>query len=228
MSKIQNLKKPIKNSPKMKDFWLVGIDEVGRGPLAGPVTVCAFGVKATDSEFRKSFSKKYPNLKLNDSKQLSEKKREEIASALRKDKNRFFIKSKSAKDIDKFGISVCIHKLIESLLKEFIKSLHVSGEKISEDQIHVLLDGGLKAPPQFKNQETHTKGDAKFAVISCASILAKVHRDSHMSKLAGKNKELAPYCFEIHKGYGTKRHIEAVKRYGLSEEHRRTFCRNIK
>lgn len=228
MSKIQNPKISIKKAPKRKDFWLIGIDEVGRGPLAGPVTVCAFGVRATDSEFRKDFSKKSPNLKLNDSKQLTEKKREEIAFALRKDKYKFFIKSRSAKDIDKFEISVCIHKLIESLLKEFIKSLHVSGEKISEDQIHVLLDGGLKAPPQFKNQETHTKGDAKFAVISCASILAKVYRDAYMTRLAGRSKQMSVYGFEVHKGYGTKKHIEAVKRYGLSEEHRRTFCRNIK
>ena len=97
MSKIQNPKKPIKKAPKKKDFWLVGIDEVGRGPLAGPVTVCAFGIKATDSEFRKSFFKKYPNLKLNDSKQLSEKKREEIAFVLRRDKYKFFIKSMTAK-----------------------------------------------------------------------------------------------------------------------------------
>lgn len=223
MSKIQNPKKAIKNSPKKKDFWLVGIDEVGRGPLAGPVTVCAFGVQMTDSEFRKSFSKKYPNLKLNDSKQLTEKKREEISSVLRKDKYKFLIKSMTAKQIDQFGIAVCIRKIIEKLLKNFIKSLD-----ISEGQLCILLDGGLKAPKEFINQETHIKGDAKFAVISCASILAKVHRDSHMSKLASKNKELAPYGFEIHKGYGTKKHIESIRKNGASPEHRRTFLKNIK
>jgi ribonuclease HII len=223
MSKIQNPKKAIKNSPKKKDFWLVGIDEVGRGPLAGPVTVCAFGVKATDSEFRKSFSKKYPNLKLNDSKQLTEKKREEIAYFLRKDKHKFLIKSMTAKQIDQFGIAVCIRKIIENLLKNFIKSLD-----ISEGQLCILLDGGLKAPKEFINQETHIKGDAKFAVISCASILAKVHRDEYMRKLSKKDTDLAKYGFEIHKGYGTKKHIESIIKNGISPEHRKTFLKNIK
>ena len=222
MSKIQNPKKPIKKAPKKKDFWLVGIDEVGRGPLAGPVTVCAFGIKATDSEFRKSFFKKYPNLKLNDSKQLSEKKREEIAFVLRRDKYKFFIKSMTAKQIDQLGIAVCIRKIIENLLKFFIKSLD-----ISEGQLCILLDGGLKAPLEFINQQTHIKGDAKFAVISAASILAKVHRDEYMRNLSKKDKNLAKYGFEIHKGYGTKKHIESIRENGASSEHRKTFLKNI-
>ncbi len=222
MSKIQNPKKPIKKAPKKKDFWLVGIDEVGRGPLAGPVTVCAFGIKATDSEFRKSFFKKYPNLKLNDSKQLSEKKREEIAFVLRRDKYKFFIKSMTAKQIDQLGIAVCIRKIIENLLKFFIKSLD-----ISEGQLCILLDGGLKAPLEFINQQTYIKGDAKFAVISAASILAKVHRDEYMRNLSKKDKNLAKYGFEIHKGYGTKKHIESIRENGASSEHRKTFLKNI-
>lgn len=230
MKKIPSPKKPIKNGLKSrsthgingKPMWLVGIDEVGRGPLAGPVTLCAFGVKMSDVEFRKSFSKKYPNLRLNDSKQLTEKKREKIAFTLKKDKHKFFIKSKSAKQIDQFGIAVCIRKIIESLLKEFVKSLN-----ISPDQIYILLDGGLKAPQQFVNQETHIKGDAKFAVISCASILAKVHRDAYMIKLADKNENMSAYGFKAHKGYGTKHHVEAVRKNGLSLEHRKSFCSRI-
>lgn len=220
--KNQNAKKPIRNTLKKKDFWLVGIDEVGRGPLAGPVTVCAFGVKMTDVEFRNGFSKKYPNLKLNDSKQLTEKKREEIASVLRKDKYKFLIKSMTAKQIDQFGIAVCIRKIIENLLKNFIKYLD-----ISEGELCIMLDGGLKAPPEFINQETHIKGDAKFAVISCASILAKVHRDEYMRKLSKKDKDFAKYGFEIHKGYGTKKHIESIIKNGVSPEHRKTFLKNI-
>ena len=218
MKKIPSTKKPIKKAPKSEPLWLIGIDEVGRGPLAGPVTLCAFGIQTSDTEFRKTFFKKYPNLKLNDSKQLTAKKREEIAVALRKDKYKFLIKSKSAKQIDQFGIAVCIRKIIENLLKNFIKSLD-----ISEGQVCILLDGGLKAPPQFINQETHIKGDAKFAVISCASILAKVHRDAYMTKLGGKTD----YGFEIHKGYGTKRHIEKIRKNGTSLHHRKTFLKNI-
>ena len=234
MKKIQSPKKPIKKAPKSESkgklkhgikhepLWLIGIDEVGRGPLAGPVTLCAFGVQITDIEFRKIFSKKHPNLKLNDSKQLTEKKREEIAVALRRDKYKFLIKSKSAKQIDQLGIAVCIRKIIENLLKNFIKSLD-----ISEGQVCIMLDGGLHAPPQFKNQETHIKGDAKFAVISCASILAKVHRDQYMRDLSRKDKNLAKYGFDIHKGYGTKKHIESIKKNGVSLHHRKTFLKNI-
>ncbi len=235
MKKIQSPKKPIKKAPKSESedklkhrikhepLWLIGIDEVGRGPLAGPVTLCAFGVQTTDAEFRKTFSKKYPTLILNDSKQLTEKKREEISATLRKDKYKFLIKSKSAKQIDQFGIAVCIRKIIENLLKNFIKSLD-----ISEGQVHILLDGGLKAPPQFTNQETHIKGDAKFAVISAASILAKVYRDAYMRRLSMKDKNLAKYGFDIHKGYGTKKHIESIRKNGISLHHRKTFLKNLR
>jgi ribonuclease HII len=86
----------------------------------------------------------------------------------------------------------------------------------------------LKAPKEFINQETHIKGDAKFAVISCASILAKVHRDEYMRKLSKKDTDLAKYGFEIHKGYGTKKHIESIIKNGISPEHRKTFLKNIK
>ena len=244
MKKIQSIKKskkvlkkgivsakinvPKKFSTLQSPLWLVGIDEVGRGPLAGPVTLCAFGVQTTDKEFRKTFSKKYPTLLLNDSKQLTEKQREEIAIALKSEikqtakSYKFIIKSKSAKEIDKLGIAVCIRKIIEILLKNFIKSLN-----ISEGQVGILLDGGLKAPSQFTNQETHIKGDAKFAVISCASILAKVHRDEYMRKLSRRDGGLARYGFDIHKGYGTKKHIESIRKNGASSEHRKTFLKNI-
>ena len=201
--------------------WLIGIDEVGRGPIAGPVTLCAFGVPMQDSDFRKSFTEKYPNLKLADSKKMSEKQREETAEALKEGDYRFFIKSKSAKQIDEMGIAVCIKILVADLLETFVKSLG-----LRDEEIFVLLDGSLKAPDWF-NYEVHNKGDSKFAVISGASILAKVHRDNYMKKLSRKDKELGKYGFDIHKGYGTKKHIEAIKKFGQSTEHRTTFLSNI-
>ncbi|MEI6042291.1 MAG: ribonuclease HII [bacterium] len=230
MKKIQSPEIPIKKGLKKSKLWLIGIDEVGRGPLAGPVTLCAFGIQTSDSDFRKNFSTKYPNLILNDSKKITEKKREQIDKALRNEINKnktnepykFLIKSKSAKDIDKLGISICIHEIIKNLLKNFIKSLG-----ISEGQVCILLDGGLKAPPEFVDQETHIKGDVKFAVISAASILAKVHRDRYMRNLLNKDKNLAKYGFDIHKGYGTKKHIESIKKNGLSKEHRITFLKKL-
>jgi ribonuclease HII len=232
MKKIPSTKKPIKKAPKSEPLWLIGIDEVGRGPVAGPVTMCAFGIKVdrfggiskkSDSIFRKLIENKYLNIKINDSKKIKQKDREVIDNILRKETKdiyKFLIKSKSAKDIDKIGIAVCIRKIIESLLKDFIKSLD-----IKEADVFVLLDGGLKAPFQFINQETHIKGDAKFAVISCASILAKAYRDEYMRSLSKKDKGLAKYGFEIHKGYGTKKHLESIKKNGLSLHHRKTFLK---
>lgn len=88
----------------------------------------------------------------------------------------------------------------------------------------MLLDGLLKAPRTYENQETITKGDEKEAAIALASIVAKVHRDRHMRRLAKKHPE---YSFEEHKGYGTKKHYKLLKKYGPSEVHRKTFLRRL-
>lgn len=90
----------------------------------------------------------------------------------------------------------------------------------------VKLDGGLKAPEEWVNQETIVKGDAKEKVIGLASIMAKVTRDRYMEKLARK-PEYAQYNFAQHKGYGTLAHRTAISAYGLSREHRASFCKNI-
>ena len=191
--------------------WLVGIDEVGRGPLAGPITLCLFAIQTTDIRFRRDFHKKYPHLKLDDSKKLKAKDREDTAKYLRK--YTYVIKSKSAKEIDRIGISKCIKDIIKNLLTTFIK-------KTKAKDITILLDGSLKAPDIYKKQSTHTKGDSKYAVISAASIIAKVHRDKYMIKLSKKYEK---YGFDIHKGYGTRKHVDNIKKWGLTGEHRKTF-----
>ena len=89
---------------------------------------------------------------------------------------------------------------------------------------HVLLDGGLKAPESYKNQETIIRGDEKEPIISLASIMAKVTRDRHMGELALKHPL---YGFEQHKGYGTARHYENLRKHGISPAHRKTFLKNL-
>jgi ribonuclease HII len=191
--------------------YIIGIDEAGRGPLAGPVAIglCVVPVGFDFSIFN--------NLK--DSKKLSEKRREEVFSqmkVLQKEKKlNFGVALVSNNIIDDRGISFAINSGIEGLLKKV---------KIDTKSVRVLLDGGLKAPQEYTNQETIIKGDEKEAVISLASICAKVMRDHHMTKLA---LEYPEYGFDIHKGYGTKKHIEVIKKYGLSIVHRRSFCGNI-
>lgn len=217
MKKIPSIKKQAKN--KLSTAWLIGIDEVGRGPLAGPVTVCLFATKIVDdSLFRKTIEDRY-DIKLNDSKKISHLKRVEINKVLKEDENcKFLIKSMSSVKIDKIGIAVCIKDLICDLLSDF-KQLTNTKEK----DLNILLDGSLKAPKEYINQETHIKGDVKFAVISCASIVAKVNRDDYMVKISKKS----PYKFDINKGYGTKDHIQAILQYGAGPDHRMTFLRKI-
>lgn len=191
---------------------IVGIDEAGRGPLAGPVAVGAFCVPV-------NFDKKF-FIKVMDSKQLSHIKRVEwfkkIKDLHKKDKIQYKVALVGHKIIDKKGISYAIKEGVE----KSIGALSLSPKKTL-----VLLDGSLKAPKEFIYQKTIIKGDAKEPVIGCASIMAKVTRDNFMIRLA---KTFPKYSFDIHKGYGTFKHRMAIKKYGVSKIHRLSFCKNIK
>jgi ribonuclease HII len=200
--------------------YLVGIDEVGRGPIAGPVAVGAMCVdmehaKATLSraEFRELFSG------IKDSKKLSPKKREEwfakICLAQKVGTLDFAVTFVSAKEIDINGLAIAIKKALQRSLK-----------KVAPDPANtqVLLDGSLYAPAEYKNQKTIIKGDLKEPVIGFASIVAKVMRDRQMLAYA---KKYPQYDFEIHKGYGTKKHYEKMKKYGISPLHRKSFLKSF-
>lgn len=212
--------------------YIIGIDEAGRGPLAGPVAVgvCLVPVKMT----RKSLLAKVAQSgrvgleKLNDSKKLSVKRREvwfAEMSEMKKIQNQisrvfdFSVTLISNKIIDEQGISFAIRKAMADSLKKLQKTV---GFKPS--QCFVLLDGGLHAPAEFICQKTIIKGDEKEFAISLASIAAKVTRDAHMKKIA---KKYPVYNFDIHKGYGTARHVAAIKNEGITPIHRRSFLKNI-
>ena len=195
--------------------YIIGIDEVGRGPLAGPVAVCAFLIK--DNSFLTGLAcKKLP--KLRDSKKLSKKQREVWFEYLKVAKTfglcDFVISFVSPENIDKFGIAKCIQKALnESLLK-------ITANSKSLKAYNVFLDGGLKAPAEYVNQETIIKGDELHPVISMASIVAKVSRDAVMTKYG---KVYPEYGFERHSGYGTRAHYEAIKAHGQTPIHRKSF-----
>ena len=198
--------------------YLLGVDEVGRGPLAGPVTVCVVAV-----DFKKAgkiFSKFSPpqTPKLTDSKKLTEKSREDIFKFAKNREDVFYeISSCSAKQIDKIGIQKCIARCIQNCLKKMDR------KGINFNNSEIRLDGSLYAPKEYK-QKTIIKGDLKEPVISLASVMAKVTRDAYMKKI---HKNLPEYNFERHKGYGTNIHIKAIKKNGLSKEHRQSFCTKI-
>lgn len=187
---------------------IIGIDEAGRGPLAGPVAV---GACAVPHDFDFSV---FENLK--DSKKLSEKRREEIfmqMQTLKKEgKLNFSVALVSHTTIDSKGISHAIREGIRGVL-----------HKLSLDpaSVSIKLDGGLRAPDEFEVQETLIKGDELVPAISLASIAAKVTRDRHMTKLAA---EYPDYGFEVHKGYGTKSHRLSIQKHGFSPVHRKTFA----
>ncbi|MEI6022467.1 MAG: ribonuclease HII [bacterium] len=193
--------------------YIVGIDEVGRGPLAGPVTLCAVVCSA---EFYKKLAR-YEGL--TDSKKLTEKNREHWYTLAKLMKAEglisFVVVSKSNTHIDRYGISASIKTAVVACL-----------EKLEIDPLHtkVLLDGSLHAPAIYINQETIIKGDQKEKIISLASIIAKVTRDRYMVKIA---KKYPVYGFDIHKGYGTKIHRDAIKKHGMSDLHRKSFCGKI-
>lgn len=193
--------------------YVLGVDEAGRGPLAGPVSV---GVVCVPTDFDWS-----QLLGVNDSKKLTEKKREEIFKAAQKLKASeqldYAVSMVSAKKIDEIGIVPSITLAMNRALDRI---------NSNPKQTEVKLDGGLKAPIQYIYQETIIKGDSKEKVIGLASIMAKVTRDHYMVKKSLDEKYML-YGFEQHKGYGTKQHREAVRTYGRSTEHRQSFCKNI-
>ncbi len=190
---------------------IVGIDEVGRGPLAGPVTVCACTV-APDFDFTH-----FTGIK--DSKQLSAQKREQWFLKISELKSHGLLDyahtSIPAEEIDSIGISKSIQKAIQESLRAL---------SLVADATEIFLDGSLKAPKEFEIQQTIIKGDEKIPIISAASIIAKVIRDRHMEEQA----ILYPaYGFETHKGYGTSSHYKAIHKHGISPLHRRSFLKKL-
>lgn len=167
---------------------IVGVDEAGRGPLAGPVVAAAC-----------ILSRAYINKEINDSKQLSEKKREELFEIIKKDAVAYGVGVVSAEEIDKINI----YEATKKAMKEAINNLKVKFDLILTDAMP-LKGFDVEVVPIIK-------GDAKALPIAAASIIAKVTRDHMMNDLAKKYPE---YHFEEHKGYGTSKHLEALKKFG--------------
>lgn len=194
--------------------YVVGIDEVGRGPLAGPVVFCAC---AAEEGF--NILELFPKKILKDSKKLTEKARIEIVEKLqehiRKEKIILGIGEVSASEIDKNGLAHALKKAQDTAMEKLLEQGVSTASK-------VFLDGGLKI--EGFTSETIIQGDEKVPVIALASIFAKVHRDNYMKKIGEVYKE---YGFERHVGYGTRAHIEAIKKHGITKEHRKSFLENI-
>lgn len=176
---------------------IAGIDEVGRGPLCGPVVACAC-----------ILPENYHLEGLNDSKKVSEKKREKLYEILINDAISYGLGIISPKRIDEINIL----EATKEAMKEAVNNLCIKPE-------HLLIDA-VKLDIDIPSTSI-IKGDASSASIAAASIIAKVTRDRMMIELGKKYPE---YGFERHKGYGTKTHIEAIKKYGVLDFYRFTFA----
>src|SRR3989338_3797670 len=191
--------------------YLIGIDEAGRGPLAGPVAVGA-GIVAQDFDFALV-------ARIKDSKMLTPLMRDEWYARLEalRDKGalRFAVGFSSAETIDKRGIVPAIFSALKRTLTQL---------KANPEECEVRLDGSLKAPAAFIRQTTIIRGDQTEPIISLAAIAAKVKRDRLMMRLARKYPE---YGFEQHKGYPTRAHRDAVRLRGVSEIHRVSYCQTL-
>src|SRR3989344_1041857 len=193
--------------------YIVGIDEVGRGPLAGPVAVGVLIQKQRPRLYNKGEALISLG-KIRDSKKLSAKQREGWFEIICAERQRgaldFSVSFVSHIMIDKRGLAWALRTATARALMRLA---------IPTDSA-IFLDGGLRAPEIFKNQKTIIKGDEKIPVIALASIVAKVTRDHLMIRMAEKYPQ---YGFERHKGYGTKEHFATIKKHGLCPIHRRSF-----
>ena len=187
--------------------FMLGVDEAGRGPLAGPVAV---GVVAVPEGF--DVLKEFPGVR--DSKKLSEKKRENIFALLEArvalGDARFTVEFESAKTIDEEGIATAVRRALWRGVNALAPDASL---------VRIQLDGALRAPSEY-SQETIINGDELIPLISLASIAAKVSRDRLMVNLAA---EYPQYGFEQHKGYGTRAHYEMLAEHGPCAIHRRSF-----
>jgi ribonuclease HII len=191
--------------------FIIGVDEAGRGPLAGPVAVGVVMIRQ-GMPIRRYFKG------INDSKKLSPELREALYEQLRVFQNngivRYTVVFSSASVIDRFGISAAVQRAVYKGVRTLSSLLESDASTIE-----ILLDGLLHAPPQFQ-QQTIIKGDELVPVISLASIAAKVERDRLMRRLA---KKYPKYGFEHHKGYGTREHYAAIQKHGLCDIHRKSW-----
>ncbi len=178
-----------------------GIDEAGRGPLAGPVVAGAV-ILPPDCEI----------LYLNDSKQLSEKRREELFDEIREKAVAYGVGMASPARIDEINILQATYEAMRQALASL------------DPQPQVLLNDAVRIPEVAQPQVPIVKGDAKSLSIAAASVLAKVTRDRLMREY---DKVMPQYGFAVHKGYGTAAHIEALRQYGPSPIHRRSFIGNF-
>jgi len=183
------------------DLIEAGCDEAGRGCLAGPVFAAAV-----------IFPKSYQNERLNDSKQLNKNQRNVLREIIETEALAWAVVSVNQEEIDQVNI-----------LNASILAMHRAIEQLKIKPEFLLIDGNRFKPYEKIPHQTVIKGDGKYLSIAAASVLAKTYRDDYMSKI---HNEFPDYGWLTNQGYPTKKHYEAIEKYGITPHHRKTFRLN--
>lgn len=219
MTKAERLELAIKRTKELrrpeielmdKGYSLIaGVDEVGRGPLAGPVVAAAC-----------IFDRDVDIVGIDDSKKLSEKKREQFFDEIKDKALAYGIGEASCEVIDEINILEATKLAMKRAIDEADKMLESKGI----DRIQIVIFDAVKINDLKKEQMSVIKGDQTYFSVAAASILAKVTRDNLMKEY---DKVYPEYGFASNKGYGTKAHYEGIKKAGITEIHRKSFLKNL-
>jgi len=219
MTKAERLELAIKRTEELrrpeielmdKGYSLIaGVDEVGRGPIAGPVVAAAC-----------IFDRDVDIVGIDDSKKLSEKKREQFFEEIKDKALAYGIGEASCEVIDEINILEATKLAMKRAIDEADKMLESKGR----DRIQIVIFDAVKINDLKKEQMSVIKGDQTYFSIAAASILAKVTRDNLMKEY---DKVYPEYGFASNKGYGTKAHYEGIKKAGITEIHRKSFLKNL-
>lgn len=194
--------KQLKQYDEKFEGKIIGIDEVGRGPLAGPVVVCGI-IMEKSSQI----------LGVKDSKKISEKKREKLYDTILNEAEKVSIVEVDPKRIDEINILEATKEAMNKVIEE----LEEYADNVLIDAVQGLRANKAKIHPIIKGDDTSYS-------ISCASIIAKVYRDKKMIEYA----DIYPgYGFDAHKGYGTKKHYDALRELGITDIHRKSFLKTL-
>jgi len=219
MTKAERLELAIKRTEELKRpeielmdkgySLIAGVDEVGRGPLAGPVVAAAC-----------IFDRDVDIVGIDDSKKISEKKREQLFDEIKDKALAYGIGEASCEVIDEINILEATKLAMKRAIDEADKMLESKGR----DRIQIVIFDAVKINDLKKEQMSVIKGDQTYFSVAAASILAKVTRDKLMKEY---DKVYPEYGFASNKGYGTKAHYEGIKKAGITEIHRKSFLKNL-
>jgi len=238
----ENKKSLKKSSELLQKFYTdntsiieIGVDEAGRGPLFGRVYTAAVILPKDDS---------FDHFKMKDSKKFhSKKKIEEVANYIKENAIAWYVSFEDERKVDEINIlqatQKCMHDSIINVRKQLISIMNKKKNDVesNEYKIQLLIDGNYFNPVKIiSNSKIEfiphlciEGGDNKYSAIAAASILAKVSRDNYIEELVKENPELSEkYGIDSNKGYGAKKHIDGIQKYGITQWHRKTFviCKN--